>query len=245
MRKINWLNKYKIAHRGLHNKLYPENSMPAFENAILSNCAIELDIQLLRDGTIVVFHDTNLKRMCGVDIPLFSLTAEDLPNYKLNGTEYTIPTLQEVLDWVDNKVPLIIEIKAQPKEVEIEARSYAILKHYKGDYAIKSFDPRILIWYKKFAPKVYRGMLSSDFKNIYMSPIKKFILRRLWFFKSVDPDFISYDVQALPNKYVDRHRVPLLAWVIRNPKSEKEALKIADNIIFEGYIPKEPIIYKK
>ena len=62
------LDNYRfIAHRGLYNRLdTPENSMKAFENAILKGYAIELDINMTKDGHLVVFHDSNLKRMTGI-----------------------------------------------------------------------------------------------------------------------------------------------------------------------------------
>ena len=62
-----WLYKYKIAHRGSHNLNSPENSMKAFENAIKNNYAIELDVHILKDNNIVVFHDKNLERMTSID----------------------------------------------------------------------------------------------------------------------------------------------------------------------------------
>ena len=57
------------AHRGLHNEAegIPENSMGAFARAVAEGYGIELDVHLSRDGEAVVFHDDNLRRMCGVD----------------------------------------------------------------------------------------------------------------------------------------------------------------------------------
>ena len=59
----------KFAHRGLYtaDQTVPENSIPAFDAAARAGYGIELDIQLTADGQIVVFHDDNLKRMCGID----------------------------------------------------------------------------------------------------------------------------------------------------------------------------------
>ena len=56
-----------FAHRGLHSKTHgiPENSMSAFRAAIQKNYGIELDLHLTRDGELVVFHDDDLKRVCG------------------------------------------------------------------------------------------------------------------------------------------------------------------------------------
>ena len=62
-----WLVKDYIAHRGLHNSHVPENSIGAFINAINQGYAIELDVQQIADGTVIVFHDNSLSRMTGKD----------------------------------------------------------------------------------------------------------------------------------------------------------------------------------
>ena len=65
------------AHRGLHNgKDAPENSLAAFEAACRAGYGIELDVQLSRDGKVMVFHDGTLVRMTGCDKKLCELTAE-------------------------------------------------------------------------------------------------------------------------------------------------------------------------
>ena len=69
MRDTSFLTQNLIAHRGYHDiKIgIPENSMLAFKRAIENNLIIELDVHVLKDGTVVVFHDDNLKRMTGID----------------------------------------------------------------------------------------------------------------------------------------------------------------------------------
>ena len=107
-----WIvNKY-IAHRGLHNKNCAENSISAFKNAISKNYPIELDVQQIGDGTVIVFHDDTLQRMTGKDGYVKNITSVDsLKEYKLGGTKDTIPTFKEVLEVVNGQVPILIEIK--------------------------------------------------------------------------------------------------------------------------------------
>ena len=76
-----WLVERYIAHRGLHNEHLPENSLGAIENAINESTPIEIDIQEIADGTLVVFHDKSLQRMTGQDGYVMNLTAENLPNH--------------------------------------------------------------------------------------------------------------------------------------------------------------------
>ena len=105
-----------FAHRGVHS-LFPENSMPAFEDAIKLNLGIELDIHLTKDEQIVVFHDDNLKRMTGANEYIKMLTYEQIKQYKLNNTEHTIPLLRDVLNLVKGKVPILIEIKTNNNKI--------------------------------------------------------------------------------------------------------------------------------
>ena len=100
-----------FAHRGLHTKgnELPENSLAAFRAAAEQGYMIENDIHLTADGEVVVFHDSSLKRMCGVAGRIEQMTLAELKKCCLQGTEEQIPTLQECLDTVDGRVPLLIE----------------------------------------------------------------------------------------------------------------------------------------
>ena len=73
-----WLFERPIAHRGLHDAELPENSIPAFQKAIDCGFNIEIDVHLTLDGHLVVFHDDNLKRVCGVDKLVKICTLEEL-----------------------------------------------------------------------------------------------------------------------------------------------------------------------
>ena len=63
-----WLTDIFVAHRGLfdNNAGIPENSLPAFTRASQSGYGIETDVQMTKDGVLVVFHDDTLDRMTGV-----------------------------------------------------------------------------------------------------------------------------------------------------------------------------------
>lgn len=235
-----WLVKDYIAHRGLHNDSLPENSLGAFANAINEGYAIELDVQQIADGTVIVFHDYSLSRMTGKDGYTKNLIKAELSSYTLANTEYYIPTLAEVLQLVDGQVPLLIEIKNEGKVGSLEKATYDLLKDYNGDFAIQSFNPYSLEWFKNNAPNIWRGQLSSFFKGENLSFAKRFALKRMLLNKKVScPDFISYNVDNLPNFYVNRYKkLPLLAWVVRSQTEYMKAVKHCDNIIFEGFEPK-------
>ncbi|HIT62490.1 MAG TPA: glycerophosphodiester phosphodiesterase, partial [Candidatus Caccovivens faecavium] len=136
-----WLVETPIAHRGLHDKVSPENSLSAFEKAVENGYAIELDVQLLADDTVVVFHDESLSRMTGNDGYIKFLNKEDLKVLKLGNSKEHIPTFEEVLKLVNGRTPLLIEIKNQFKVGKLEQKVIALLKDYKGEYAVQSFNP--------------------------------------------------------------------------------------------------------
>ena len=106
------LRGWNYAHRGLHSKGVPENSLAAFRAAVEHGYGAEFDVHLLRDGGLAVIHDSSLKRTTGHDRKIEELTTGELRNYRLEGTEETIPTFRQVLKTVAGRTPLIVEIKA-------------------------------------------------------------------------------------------------------------------------------------
>jgi glycerophosphoryl diester phosphodiesterase len=235
-----WLVERYIAHRGFYNENAPENSLSAFKNAIKFAYPIELDVQQIEDGTIIVFHDMSLQRLTGKDGYTKNLVKKDLKNLRINNTENHIPTLEEALDFIAGQVPVLIEIKNINKVGEMERAIWDILKNYNGEYAVQSFNPFSLEWFKNNAPKVLRGQLASFFKGENIAFYKKYFLKRMYFNKKVSqPHFIAYDAKSLPNRYVSKYKsLPLLAWTIRSQEEYMRVLPHCDNIIFENFEPK-------
>lgn len=234
-----WLVEMPIAHRGLHDKNTPENSLAAFSKAIEKGFAIELDVQLLADETVVVFHDNSLSRMTGNDGYIKFLNKNDLKVLKLKGTKEYIPTFEEVLKLVDGRTPLLIEIKNTQKVGKLEQKIIDLLKNYNGEFAVQSFNPFSLQYFKNHAPNILRGQLSGSFKGEKLAWFKKILLKRLAFNKNVShPNFISYEYTALPNRYVKKYKdIPLLAWTLRSKEEYLKVVKYCDNIIFENFVP--------
>ena len=238
-----WLVETPIAHRGLHDKVSPENSLSAFSKAIEKGYAIELDVQLLSDDTVVVFHDESLSRMTGNDGYIKFLNKEDLKVLKLAGSKEHIPTFEEVLKLVDGKTPLLIEIKNSSTKIgKLEQSVIDMLKNYKGEYAVQSFNPLSLGYFKNHAPNILRGQLSGSYKGedfAGVSRLRKFFLKRMMLNKSVsEPNFINYEAKALPSRFVRKYKhLPLLAWIVRSKEEYLKVIKYCDNIIFENFIP--------
>ncbi|MFA6860222.1 MAG: glycerophosphodiester phosphodiesterase family protein [Clostridia bacterium] len=233
---------HNFAHRGLHNKLCPENSLSAFKAAICKGYGIELDVQMLSSGEIVVFHDDTTMRLTGKNSKIENLTKDDLKEYFLNHTKETIPLLSEVLSLVKGKVPLLIEIKNFEKVGKLEQALGDELSSYKGCVLIQSFNPFSLKYFAKHFPKYPRGQLASHFESESMSFFKKFLLKNLLCDFLSKPDFISYDKTHLNSRCLKNYKKPVFTWTIRNKEEEKEALKKCTHIIFENY---EPSVYSE
>lgn len=235
-----WLVEKPIAHRGLHTDAQPENTLGAFQNAINHGVPIELDVQEIADGTLVVFHDKKLERLTGQDGYLKNLSAANLENYKILGTEFSIPTLQSVLQLIAGQVPVLFEIKNENKIGSLERSFCKAIKSYQGEFAIQSFNPFTLEWFKKHAPHIIRGQIASYMKKENLAFFKKFFLKRMSFNKKIsEPHFISYCAQDLPNRYVKKYKsLPLLAWTVRSQEEYLSVLKYCDNIIFENFEPR-------
>lgn len=241
--KISWIKETPIAHRGLHTKDIPENSLSAFENALKNNYAIELDVQFTKDKEVVVFHDENLKRITNDTRNIEDVNYDELKNLRLGNTNEIIPTLEEVLELVDSKVAILIEIKDCKDYIELSEKTYEILKGYEGNYAIQSFNPFILEWYKNNASEVVRGQLSGTFTegSESLNSFEKFALKNMLLNFKSKPNYIGYDLEGIPKSKLESLRkkgVPIIVWTVKNKEDMEKAYKYSDNITFENFLPK-------
>ena len=83
-----------------------------------------------------------------------------------------------------------------------------------------------------------RGQLASFFKGQKLGTLKKFVLKRLGMQKITHHDFVNYDFKNLPNRFTKKLNVPLLTWTVKSQKDFIKAIKHADNIVFQDFIPK-------
>lgn len=238
MKDLEFLSRNLIAHRGYHNnkKGIPENSVLAFKKAIDNNYLIELDVRLTKDKKLVVFHDGNLKRVCGVNKRVKDLTYRELLKYNLFDTTLKVPLFSDVIKLVNGRVPILIETKYHNRFGVLEKILINELSNYKGLYAIQSFYPMSLLWLKRNTKDIPIGLLSSNFKND-LNRLKSIIGKTLildLFFKT---DFISYDVKGLPNNYLSykRDKKKIVIWTIKNKKDYDLARQYTDSLICENF----------
>ena len=234
-----WVVEQPIAHRGLHDKTTPENSLAAISKAIDAGYAIEFDVRMIADGTPILFHDESLSRLTDNDGYVKFLTKEDLDLLTLKGSKEKIPTLEQALELVNGRVPLLIEIKNNDKVGQLEKTVLEMLKNYKGEFAIESFNPYVLEYFYKYAPTILRGQLAGYFKGEKLSFFKRYALKRMLLNNKVShPNFIAYESSKLPNRFLRKYKdLPLLAWTVKSQSEYLKVVKHCDNIIFEGFEP--------
>ena len=225
-----------FAHRGLHSrdKSVPENSLRAFELAAAAGYGMELDVQLSKDGRVVVFHDDTLKRVCGVEGRVDDYTFAELQEFRLCGTEERIPLFTDVLNTVRGRGAIICELKTGARNRELCKKTYDIISAYRGDICIESFNPFIVAWFRLHAPDLLRGQLATDEYKGY-GPVQRFILSRCLFNALARPQFIAYRLVKRPlavriSELLGAMRV---CWTSHDPRSEKGQ----DAVIFEFYRP--------
>lgn len=240
---VSALRGFLYAHRGLHDNQNsaPENSLTAFKNAVESGFGMELDVQLTKDGQLVVFHDKTLKRMCGADECISEHTYAELQKYTLLGSAERIPLFSQVLELVNGRVPMIVEIKHYGSVNRIAKETNALLSRYKGPYCVESFHPLAMRWFKKNAPQVIRGQLASGVITRESPSYQQAVLKYLLVNALSRPDFISYDIREDKNASIfllNRLFRPLwVAWTVRSGDEQEKAKQKYDLQIFEGYMP--------
>lgn len=228
-----WLKQRPFCHRGKHGGSIIENTILAFEKSIEMNFPFEFDVRLTKDKKVVCFHDNNLMRMFNVRKKVNELTYEELNNIK---EDFHFPLFKEVLDLVDGKVGLMIEIKAD-KIGELENLVIKQLEGYKGKYVFVSFNPLSLRYMRKNKPEILRGQISSNFSNSKMNWIKKVILKKMLFNFLSKPDFISYDINDFDEKILlnfKKKNYYIFGYTYKSRKKELELREIFDNVIYEN-----------
>lgn len=238
MKKKNysWLYTTPITHRGLFDENFPENTQPAFEQAIKFGYGIEMDVQMTSDNVLVVYHDDNLKRVCGVDKDIRKITYEEVKTLRPNGKDYPIMTFREFLDFVDGRTPILIEVKHQLRK-GIEKLITNELKNYKGEFAVQSFNPNIVYRLTKLAPEFVAGVLVTREPSKLAPKLINSLIHAFAFKLYIKFEFLSLRAIDMPYCYKRTGKYKVICWTITNEEELQLAEKYADNIIFEKTVP--------
>jgi glycerophosphoryl diester phosphodiesterase len=153
----------KIGHRGAKGYV-AENTLESIQKAIdFGVDGIEIDVHLCASGELVVFHDFTLDRMTNGTGEVSKKSLQELKQLKVNG-QYAIPTLDEVLDLIDKKCLLNVELKGMhtaSKTCEI-LQKYIKEKSWKySDFIVSSFQHHELEDVFKLDKNIQLGVLTK------------------------------------------------------------------------------------
>ena len=236
MTDISWLTARPIAHRGFHdlNDKRWENTLSAFSAAIERGYAIECDVHLSADGVPIVIHDDDLRRLTGTEGFVWQRTAAEMAQLRVGGTDDHPPTLSELLDLVDGRVPLVVEIKGTPgHDAGLVKAVGRLLKRYEGQVAIMSFDHWLIREFETEAPGIPGGLTAYGTANHETEAHFSMLAHGI--------AFTSYAAGDLPNRFVsfvrERLGMPVITWTIRDQPAIDLTFRYADQMTFEGFEP--------
>lgn len=172
-----------IGHRGAKDYA-PENTLLSIQKAIeLGVDYVEFDVHSLKDGSLVIIHDVTLDRTTNGHGFVADKTLAEIKQLDA-GLGEKIPTLQEVLDLVNRKVKVIIEISGLlpiATKVADVIDEYVEEKNWKyDDFMVSSFNHPELKIFKDLVPEVKIGANTSGVPISYAQ-----------FAQELDADFLT------------------------------------------------------
>jgi glycerophosphoryl diester phosphodiesterase len=236
-----WLTSNPIAHRGLFdNELAPENTIAAFDLAISCHYAVELDVRLTKDGKVIVFHDPNLLRLTGRNKNIVDCNWKEIEGLTVFCTRQSISLLDSVLRFVNGRVPVLIDVKNEGWPGSLETAVAEVLDCYSGEFAVQSFNPLSIIWFRKNRPAFCRGQIAGDFRSQpEIGRATNFILKNMYLNGLSRPHFVAYDVRAgdisFFTKLKNRLKIPLVLWTIDSGEKFRLCQSLGVNYIFEKF----------
>lgn len=217
MGKCDFLKSSVIAHRGIYNNITIfENTLESIMYAVKNNLIVEIDIRLTKDNELIVYHDSDAGRMLRLKDDINTLTYQEL----LYISPYHIPTLEEVLNKIDSKVPIIIEVKEDNKI--LRNKLINILKNYKGDFVIQSFIYDAIKFYKK--QKFIVGLLVGNKKN------------RVLLSKYPDVDFINIKYDSIDRVEASKlkEKYFLIGYTLDTREEVEIYIKVFNNLVIDN-----------
>lgn len=235
--RVSFLLSRDFAHRGLWGGDVPENSLAAAAAAITGGFGIECDVRLSRDGTVIVVHDADLRRLCSRPDRIADLSAADVAALRLGDGGEPVPRLSDLLRLIAGRVPLLIELKTD-RLAETVPLCLAVrreLEGYAGPAAVMGFNPEVARWFARHAPRRVRGLVMTEQGGRWPARRRNAITRRLAV-RRARPDFLAYDIRFLPSALPAALRaagLPVLTWTPRTADERARADAHADRPIFE------------
>jgi glycerophosphoryl diester phosphodiesterase len=203
----------KIAHRGASGYA-PENTLLSFQKALEMGVeAIELDVHLSADEVLVVIHDPTLDRTTNGTGLVHDFLLSDLKKLQVEGHQ-SIPTLSQVLDLIDKKCLVHIELKAKQTPVAVVKLIINYIKNKNWTYdlfSVSSFDWKLLEEIKALDPAISCGVLTET------SIEKALVFAQKIQAKSIHPDFKLLTSENV--KQIKQAGFQILAWTVNDPEA--------------------------
>lgn len=231
------------AHRGSSHSA-PENTMAALLAAVeeLADGA-EVDVQLTKDGEVVLMHDANLRRVAGINRPVSAYTWEELSRFDVGSwfsPEFAgerIPKLSECLAFCKGKLNLNIEIKNVGKNSILPVKVVELILDHgmEEQCVVTSTNLNYLKQVKELAPEIRTGyIISAAYGNFYSGD---------------EVDFISIRESFVTDRLVENAHnqgKAVHAWTV-NKKSDIERMCLlgVDDIITDRPVLAREIIYRE
>ena len=228
-----------FAHRGLWDAANEENTLRAFDLAAQHGYGIEMDVRVTKDGVPVILHDPAMGRMYGVPLTVETSMCAELRAHPAPSGQL-IPTLEEALETVSGRCPLILEIKQCRRRRQVLPHIQRLLDAYEGQYCVESFDPLILLWYRHHRPGILRGQLAFRMNRRYPYRPGYFLQGTLLQLCLSRPNFIAFDIHSLPSlplRLVRLFRPLLVAWTVQSPEELSALRGTFPAVIFEAFRP--------
>lgn len=232
---------FLVGHRGYPAEA-PENTVPSFELAFKNGAsAVEGDFFLTKDGYIVCSHDSNLKRVTGVDFEIVENTFEDLRKLdrgfgkdpKYTGT--TTPTFEEVAATIPKGKQFIIEIKTDSSIVEPIAKALKKSGLEDSQITFVSFKTEPLKYLKEHYPQWRTYWIKPFDKGGVDEPLKPLLEEIFAQLKDIKADgFCVRDDARLNEDFYKAMREAgywVDTWVINDPVRVRELFKMGSDSV--------------
>ncbi|MCT2346252.1 glycerophosphodiester phosphodiesterase [Niallia taxi] len=230
-----------FAHRG-YSARFPENTMRAFIEAegTLAN-GIELDVQLTKDGEIVVIHDETVDRTTNGTGYVVDYNYSDLrklqASYKFTENNVQIPSLKEVFEWMQsNNLLCNIEFKNNNVPYEgLEEKTIALIREYglSDRIIFSSFNHYSMVHSYRIAPDIETAVLMSD--RIYQPWIYAGAIKA----KGIHPNYKRITLSMV--EQAEKNGIHVRPYTVNDPKKMKEFIQAGISAI----ITDEPIEARK
>ncbi len=204
-----------IAHRG-GSAAAPENTMAAFEQAVAEQTDwTEFDVQETADGQVVVFHDSDFKKLANIDLKIWDATMDDLKSIDIGSwfdpkfKDQRVPTLDEVLTFCKGKTKVTIELKYYGHDQKLEQRVAELVEAHdmQSDAVIISLKQAGLQKMKKLRPQWKTGLLTAV---------------ALGNLAEVDADFLAVSANIATRRLIrsaHQRNKKVLVWTVNDPIS--------------------------